>query len=814
MAARSQAPFGTLLRYFRLGAGVSQETLAERAGLSVKTIAALETGARKAPYQRTVAMLSDALLLPKKARARLAAAALRPYRPRVVRPVGLARPRHNLPTQLSSFVGRKETVAEVVALVADQRLVTLTGTGGIGKTRIALQVAEHHLSRWSDGVWFVDLAPLDDPARVAERTAAALGIDATDARSTAETIADALRGRRVLLVLDNCEHVLAAVASFIVTILAACPRVNALATSRQRLNVPGERLYEVPPLSVPETNQPKAAEESDAVRLFLERGRGAACPALGNENIAVVADICRRLDGIPLAIELAAARARELSVHDIALHLDERFRILVGGARTAVPRQQTMRATLDWSVGALSPAQHALFRRVGVFAGGWGLDSAASICSYEDDVPFDVLQVLSSLVEASLVVADTAQIRTRYRLLESTRLYALEQLDAYRERSHLAARYASYFASFCDEMREAVQTMQFSAWLARVTAEIENVRAAIAWALDNDGDPAIALRLVNGLGPFWLYAGLSQEGRRSFEAALARSEGVDPKIVACAWRNLASLKRGAESLEAAQRAVSLDECGGDLLAEAQSRQIRALSLIYVGRLAEAQADINHAILLLEGLGKLGTIAHARALNALAFILAEQGHLEEARRALETSLGIYAEHGDELHVAIVQGNVAELAFFAGDVREALKVAHTASRAWGQVGNFAGQSMMLADEAAYCLALGNVSAACEAAKHSLALARREQLGEVLFSAVQHLAAVAALNGDVRNAALLIGYVNSQNRARGYHRELIERRTFDILMRALDAKLSSEERDELIEKGEGLDEGAAVELALVVS
>ena len=349
--------------------------------------------------------------------------------------------------------------------------------------------------------------------------------------------------------------------------------MSALATSRQRLNVPGERVYEVPPLSVPETNQPQATQESDAVRLFLERGRDAARIALGSENLPVVADICRRLDGIPLAIELAAARVRELSVHDIALHLDERFRILVGGARTAVPRQQTMRATLDWSVDTLTPAQHALFRRVGIFADGWGLDSAASICCDEDGMHFDVLQVLSSLVEASLVVADTAQIRTRYRLLESTRLYALEQLDIYRERPYLAGRHASYFATFCDEMREAVQTMQFSAWLAQVTAELENVRAALAWALDNDGDPAIALRLVNGLGPFWLYAGLSQEGRRWFEAALARSNGVDPKIVACAWRNLASLKRGAESLEAAQHAVSLDECGGDLLAEAQSRQI-------------------------------------------------------------------------------------------------------------------------------------------------------------------------------------------------------------------------------------------------
>jgi tetratricopeptide (TPR) repeat protein len=480
-----------------------------------------------------------------------------------------------------------------------------------------------------------------------------------------------------------------------------------------------------------------------------------------------------------------------------------------------VPRQRTMRATLDWSVDALSPSQHALFRYVGIFADGWTLDSAAGICGDKDDESFDVLERLSSLVETSLVVVDTSRIRTRYRLLESTRLYALEQLDACGERRDVAARHASYFASFCDKAREAVQTTQFAAWLARVSEELENVRSALAWALGDDGDPAIALRLANGLGPFWLYAGLSQEGRRWFEAALARGgDGVDPQIVACAWRNLASLKRGAESLEAAERAVALDECAGDAFAIAQSRQIRALSLIYVGRLTEAEADINHAILLLRDLGMLGTIAHARALNAHAFALAEQGRLDEARRALEASLGVYTDRGDELHVAIVQSNLAELAFYAGDVQQALRVARTAGIAWSQVGNFAGQSMMLADEAAYCLALGNMLGASEAAKHSLVLARRGQLVDVLFSALQHLAAVAALNGDARSGALLIGYVNLRNRARGYQRELIERRTFDILMGALDATLSVEERDNLLVKGEELDEEAAVELALRIS
>lgn len=808
-----EASFGKLLCRFRIAAGLSQETLAERAGVSVKTVSALESGARRNPYRGTVAMLADALSLSKKARASLATAAVRAYRPREGGRLALP-PRHNLPTQLSSFVGREDVLAEVSALIARQRLVTLTGTGGMGKTRLAIRVAERLASNWTDGLWFVDLASLEDPARVAERAATVLGLVGNDPGPISERLIAALRSQRLLLILDNCEHVLTDVARFVATMLSSCPRVTVLATSRERLNIPGERTYDVPSLSVPRLSTPSIARASEGVLLFAERARSITSFALSDENAPVVAEICRRLDGIPLAIELAAARTRELSIHDIARHLDDRFRILVTGARTASRRQQTMRAAIDWSVDALSAPQLALFQRLGIFAGGWALDAAAKVCSDEGEVSFDVLERLSSLVEKSLVVADTSRIRTRYRLLESTRLYALARLIESREHHDVASRHAYWFATFCDEAREAIHSKQFAPWLASVGEELENVRVALRWAVSDEGDATIALRLASGLGPFWRFVGLSHEGRRWLEAALARGgDGVGPEIAASAWRNLAALGSGAKTLEAARRAVELDKLVGDPFAIAQSRRVRALTLISSGHLKEAETDIDAAIRLLRGLGMLGTITHAHALSARQLVLKERGHLTEAREALEVALAIYTEFGDELHAATAQGNLAELAFRAGDSRRALELARIANRTWGQVSSIAMQSILRANEAAYCLALGDAAGAREAAREGLALAQRGQQADAFLAALQHLATVAVNRGDARRAALVLGYVDYRNRIRGYEREATERHTYEIAMRALDAFLPAEERNQLFAEGAELDEERAIELAVTV-
>src|ERR1700722_3751615 len=399
----ASSPFSTLLRRFRVQAGLSQEMLAERAGVSVKTVAALETGTRRSPYQGTVTRLADALRLPRKTRATLAAAAVRPYRPRT-RSDAADATRHNLPPQVSSLVGRGALVAEIRALFARQRLVTLTGTGGIGKTRVALRVAEQLLPGFADGIWFVDLSLVDDASRVAERVASTFGLEDVlgDARTISERLIASLRSQHVVVLLDNCEQVLPGVAELVSALLPACRHVKVLATSRERLNVPGEHTHPVPALAVPERGTLGAAREFDSVRLFVERA-GAVVPfACDDASALLIADICRRLDGIPLAIELAAARVLDLSLHDIARHLDQRFRILVDGARTAAPRQRTLSATIAWSVDALDPPQRELFTRLGIFANGWSLDSASKVCGDAGDTQLDILERLSALVEKSL----------------------------------------------------------------------------------------------------------------------------------------------------------------------------------------------------------------------------------------------------------------------------------------------------------------------------------------------------------------------------------------------------------------------------
>lgn len=813
MGRQGPSSFGRLLRRLRIAAGFSREALAERAGLSAKTVAALENGARGSPYRGTVLALTQALDLRGKSRSSFAAAASRPYR---ARKMGrFSTPRHNLPAPISSFVGREDVIAEVGALISRHRLVTLTATGGMGKTRVALRVAEQLASNWAGGVWFVDLGSVEDPSLVGERVAATLGVGReADARPICERLAAELRGQQLLLLLDNCEHVLAEAARVVATVLPACPRVSILATSRERLNVPGEHAYRVPPLALPQSAAPDLTQTFDSTRLFVERASAVASFTLNETTAPIVADICRRLDGIPLAIELAAAQVGDLTVHDLARHLDDRFRILGGGARSGIGRQQTMRAAIDWSAGGLPPAQQALLRRVAIFAGGWTLDAAATVCGGESEARFDMLEGLSALVRKSLVIADTGRVRTRYRLLETTQHYARERLDAVGERRSMSERHARWFARFCDEAKDTVWTTQFAPWLAGVGEELDNVRMALAWALGDDGNTAIALRLATGFAPFWRFVGLGYEGQRWLEAGLAQKhELVEPGLLASAWRYLAWFLNGANALEAAQRAVDLDEQGGDRFAQAQSQGARAISLFQTGRVAEAESDVDHSELLLRELDRLGTIAHAHLLGIRAVLLKEQGRFDDARRALEMALSVYIDVGDELRAAIVQGNFAELAFSAGEYQRAEELARAALLAWSLVGSPAVLPTVRINQAAYRLALGDVSGARDAARDVLTGSRRGLPAGSLDAALQHLAAVAALNGDSRIGALLIGYVNSRNRGRGYEREVTERHAYDIVMRALTAALPIEVRNELIAEGALIDEDSALELALAI-
>jgi non-specific serine/threonine protein kinase len=568
MPAEEPPAFGTLLKRYRVAAGLTQEALAERAHMSARAISDLERGARRVPYRETVALLAAALDLPAPEQAAFAAAARRPPRALATdrdEPAGGTVP-DNLPLQLTSFVGREREMAEVGHLLGQTRLLTLTGVGGTGKTRLALQVAGDRLAGYPQGVWLVELAPLADPALVPGAVAAALNIVADASRPLLATLIAVLRARQVLLVLDNCEHLIEACATLADALLHGCPQVQILATSREALGIAGEVAWPVPSLELPEAHQPpREIERCAAVRLFVERA-AAVQPrfALTEQNAGVVAQVCRRLDGIPLSLELAAARLRALTAEQLAARLDQRFRLLTGGSRTALPRQQTLQATVDWSFGLLSPAEQQLFVRLSVFAGGFTLEAAEAVCAGGAVAPEEVLDLLARLVDKSLVAAETgAGEEARYRLLETLRQYGRERLVAGEEATEVHDRHAAYYLALAETADEHLLGSEAAAWRAHLGREYDNVRGALAWYLEQD-EPArdggvanAAVELAGALGTFWFYSVHRREGLRWLEQALERSAGSRTPARARALRAAGYLAWGGSDVVRAQ--VLLEE---------------------------------------------------------------------------------------------------------------------------------------------------------------------------------------------------------------------------------------------------------------
>src|SRR5450432_859915 len=408
-----------------------------------------------------------------------------------------AAPPTNLPADLTTFIGRGREAAEIRDLLRAHRFATLVGVGGTGKTRLMLHVAGELSSRHHDGAWLVELAPLREPDLVASEVARALGVQVAPAQPTIAAVTDFLRNKDLLLLLDNCEHLIEAAADLVEHLLASCRTLHVLATSREALGVPGEAAYPVPSLALPETLDhvdPEAIAATEAVSLFVERAT-TTLPSfrLDASNAASVVEICRRLDGIPLALELAAARANVLSAAEIAQGLGDRFRLLTGGRRTAVPRQQTLQALIDWSWDLLTEADQQLLRRLSVFTGGWALDAAAGVVGDADDpagspggvARLETLDGLSRLVDRSLVVVIHADT-TRYGMLETIRQYANDRLIASGEVAALRSRHLAWFRRLAAEAQTGIAGREMVAWLGRLAADLDNLRTALDWALETD----------------------------------------------------------------------------------------------------------------------------------------------------------------------------------------------------------------------------------------------------------------------------------------------------------------------------------------
>ena len=585
---------------------------------------------------------------------------------------------NNLPQQVTSFIGREKQVEDVTGLLGKTRLLTLTGAGGSGKTRLSLQVAADLLDQYFDGVWLVELAALSDPDLVPQAVIAALRLREEPDKPIQQTLVEWLRPKCLLLILDNCEHLVVACASLAADILRHCPDVRLMASSREPLNLAGEQTYRVPSLSLPDPKKAQTAEglsQYEAVRLFIERAQ-AVQPSFSvtDANAPAVAQVCFRLDGVPLAIELAAARVRSLSAEEINRRLDQRFRLLTGGSRDTLPRQQTLRALIDWSYDLLTEAEKALLCRLSVFAGGWILSAAEAVCAGEPVEDWEVLDLLTALVDKSLVAAEPLGDGTRYRLLETVHQYAGERLGQSGEA--VVARHAAWALALAEEAEPHLTGPEQGAWLSLLEAEHDNLRASLSWSLSYGGPQQgeqsndDGLRLAGALWRFWSVRGHLSEGRRWLDQALARAGASGGEASAARAKAL----QGAVTLARRQG----DYAGSQELCEeslALSRQLGdqhgiAKSLYDMGQVAYTQDDFagaralfEESLTLFRQLGDQEGVANA--LRGLGLVVHSQGDFAGARALCEESLALSRQSGDPRAISNALMNLGQVAQSQGD-----------------------------------------------------------------------------------------------------------------------------------------------------
>lgn len=572
------------------------------------------------------------------------------------------RPRTNLPNWLTSFVARDEEIGQVRGLLSDHRLLTLTGMGGCGKTRLAVELGKRLMEEYPDGVWLIELAALADPLRVPDAVAQALEIDEISNRTVQQTLVDVLRDRRALLILDNCEHLLSACAHLSAHLLRTCGRLTILATSREPLLVYGEQTYRVPTLSVPDVAQPISREsllEFSAPRLFVERAMQVRPDfRLTDDNAPALARICRRLDGIPLAIELAAARLRSLAPIELDRRLDDRFGMLIGGDRTALPRQRTMRALFDWSYDLLSEEEKRLFLRLAVFSGGWTLGAAEAVCTFDTekgafDRPSLTLDLLTGLVDKSLVIAETRGELTRYRMLESMRQYAWERLSDTEARHAIQTRHRDYFLEFAETMRPGLNGQEQADALNRLEAELDNFRRAADFSAAQPDGASSGMRLACALYQLWKYRGHLSEGRRRLTEALAHPSPPDLRL-------------------------------------REERERRAEALGGIGVLTYLQGDyplgrnaLAEALALQRELGDQNGVADC--LNNLGNILQAEGDYAEARACHEEALALRRKLNNRYGVACSLGNLGTIARDVDDLENAVLLNQASLDLFRELGN---------------------------------------------------------------------------------------------------------------------------------
>jgi predicted ATPase/DNA-binding winged helix-turn-helix (wHTH) protein len=676
------------------------------------------------------------------------------------------KPRNNLPVQLTSFVGRSNAIDEIRRLLSANRLLTLVGLGGAGKTRLAINVGAQMLDEFADGVWLAELANLSDPALVPQAVASALGIAEQPGRSITDTLRSYLPSRALLLILDNCEHVLAACSEVAKLCLASSPSIRILATSRENLGITGELVFRVPPLTMPKGDQalsPQALLEFEAPRLFLERAVTQQREFQASEiNMREIARICHRLDGLPLAIELAAAQVKVLSVSQIGHRLDDQIRLLNGRNRSEPQRHQTLQAVIDWSYQLLTETERAMLRRLSVFAGGWTLEAAEAVCTGNGVDKDDVLDLMARLVDKSLVVAQTQGSEARYFLLETVRHFGQMKLRECGEADATQREHLHYFMLIAEQAEVLLRGAQVAAWAQRIETENDNTRAALQWAL-GAGDAGAGLRLAASLAFFWRIRGHVNEGSRWLADLMSRTPD------------------------------------GVYFSRAKAYFAAGLLAWWKGANAQATELIGKGLSIFRALGDKWWIA--RSLQGIAFHSFARGEYERAASLAEEALTLAQELDDKYVAGYSLVLKAILAERAGDDRNAAAWFDECIAMRREIHHKFGIANALRGLGRVALRHDDYDKAVGCYRESLTLAM--ECGDVSNAApsVEGLAALALARGEHRRAGLLIGAAEGLRHMINVPPLSWERDSYENSLKALTATVDAGELNSLRTQGRAM-------------
>jgi len=754
--------FGSLLRQFRLAKGLSQESLAERARVSTEAIGALERGNRTSPQRTTLSLLIDALDLDTRDRLQLEAAAVKPPLPRkrslreaAEKPVE----RSNLPHSLSRFVGRSAEMVLLLELIREHKLVTITGVGGVGKTRTAIELGLRLLDRFPDGIWLIELAALRDASLLPQAISAVLNVSEIPGRPLLASIASALRSKKVLLIVDNCEHVIDGAARTIEELVRSCDGLTIIATSREPLRV-GEVVFRMPTLPYPTGGAAQnavGASEFAAVELFLQGAR-AASPGftLTDRNAAAITSICRQLDGIPLAIELAAAKVTAFSVEQIAGNLRERFRLLRGGSRSALPRQQTLRALVDWSFDLLTAQERDFLSALSVFSGGFTVEAAAFVCVDDDRDDADVFYLLGSLIDKSLVVTDAYGERAnRYSLLETIRIYAQNHLVGEPRHDAICGRHARHMLAFARRTAASFESTHDDEWYDLVRTDIDNIRDALEWSLAQEHDVALGAELGAILGPYWESRSYG-EGKRWLTAAHAVLDRLEPHLAArVLLEYVRTLPYNEHTIALSEAAVRAYRDGNDAPGLRRALEYRAQTLINIGRYDEAARVLAESEHLSSDAAHHAGAARLEALHGFADLYA--GNAESAYAHFVKAEALLPPPSSPRELALVMRGFAEVALARG--APSLAVEH-AQRALHFVED--GGNVRIVGTACYVLAqcllaAGHAAEASDVARRAIGALGGTQVPLDFSDAVIVLAAAYVRLGRYEEATKLLPFLH---------------------------------------------------------